>query len=326
MTSNGVVAADIGRTGDRDVFAVDVLDGTLSLQLRPPSGQAAWSNLAAKLTVRDGAGAVVASASPNASSGWTLDVAPAVPAGRYTIVVEPVGWLTALTGFTSYASLGAYELVVNAPQGPLPLAPGVSAFTPVTPTRLVDTRNGIGAVGRVEAGRQVVVQVTNRGSVPADATAAVVNVAAVDPSAPGFVTVYPCSERVPNTSTLNFVAGQTVANTTIAALSDAGQLCVWAYTEADILVDITGWLSPAGTSRLTPIGPTRVVDTRSGIGGLRLGAGTTMEVDLNGVVPGGSSAVAVNVTAVNAPTPGFLTVFPCSGSGPEHLDGQLRRR
>jgi hypothetical protein len=316
VPSNGVATGTIGSTGDRDVFAVDVLDGTLSVQLRPPIGQASWSNLAASVTIRNSLGNVIASGGPGVPSEWTVSLAPSVLAGRYTFEIEPVGWLTASTGFTTYASLGAYEVAINAPQGPTPLPPGTSAFTPVTPTRLVDTRNGVGAVGRVAAGRQVVVQVADGIRVPADATAAVVNVAAVNPSAPGFVTVYPCSDGVPDTSTLNFVAGQTVANTTIAALSSAGQLCAWTYAETDILVDITGWLSPRGASRLTPIGPTRVVDTRSGVGGVRLAAGQTLAVDLNGSIPAGSNAVAVNVTAVNAAAPGFLTVFPCSGAIP----------
>lgn len=316
VASNSVTSGNIGRTGDRDVFAVDVANGALSVQLRPPSGQDGWSNLTATLTVRNSLGAVMESASSTKPSGWTVNLAPVVMAGRYTLEVEPVGWLNASTGFTTYASLGAYEVAVNVPQGPPPPAPGPSAFTPVGPTRLVDTRNGVGAPGRIGAGRQVIVQVANGVTVPADATAAVVNVAAVNPSAAGFVTVHPCSDRVPDTSTLNYVAGQTVANTTIAALSGAGQLCVWTYAQTDILVDITGWLSPRGATRLTSIGPTRVVDTRSGLGGVRLGAGATLAVDLNGVVPAGSSAVAVNVTAVNAPTAGFLTVFPCSGAVP----------
>lgn len=316
VASSSVTPGNVGVTGDRDVFAVDVVGGTLSIQLRPPSGQTAWSNLAARLIVRNSAGTVVASAAPTVASGWTVNVGPVVPAGRYTIEVEPVGWLTASTGFTTYGSLGAYELAVNVSQGTSPGALGPSAFTPVTPIRLVDSRSGIGASGRVGAGRQVVVRVANGASVPADATAAVVNVAAVNPSAPGFATVYPCSDAVPDTSTLNFVAGQTVANTTIAALSSAGQLCVWTYAETDILVDVTGWLSPRGTSRLTPIGPDRVVDTRSGVAGTRLGAGATMEVDFSSVVPPGSSAVALNVTAVSASFPGFLTVFPC-GARPD---------
>ena len=176
--------------------------------------------------VRNSLGNVIASGAPESASGWTIDLAPAVLSGRYTIEVEPVGWLTASTGFTLYGSLGAYEVAINAPQGPTPLPPGTSAFTPVTPVRLVDSRDGVGAVGRVAAGRQVVVQVADGVRVPADATAAVVNVAAVNPSAPGFLTVYPCSDGVPDTSTLNYVAGQTVANTTIAALVVGSAVCV----------------------------------------------------------------------------------------------------
>jgi hypothetical protein len=298
------------------VFAVDVADGTLTVQLRPPAGESAWSNLAARLTVRNSLGTVVAGAAPGAPSGWTVDVAPVVSAGRYTIEVQPVGWLTPSTGFSTYGSLGAYELVVDAPQGTPAPAHGASTFAPVTPTRLLDTRNGIGASGRVGPGRQVVLEVANDVNVPTNATAAVLNVTAVNPSAAGFITVYPCSDRVPDTSTLNYVTGQTVANTTIAALSGAGQLCVWTFAETDILADITGWLGRSGTSRLTPIGPTRVVDTRSGVGGQRLAAGATMTVDFNGKVPPGSTAVALNVTGVNGSRPGFMTVFPCSGAVP----------
>lgn len=311
VPANSTTSGNIGRTGDRDVFAVDVLDGTLTVQLRPPTGQASWSNLAARLTVRNSAGSVVVTSEPSAPSGWAVNVAPTVAAGRYTLEVEPVGWLTASTGFTTYGSLGAYEIVVSAGQGTPPVGVTGSAFSPLTPTRLVDTRNSLGAAGRLGPCQQVVVQVTGRASVPAGATAAVVNVAAVEASAPGFVTVYPCSDRVPDTSTLNFVGGQTVANTTIAALSGAGELCVWTSVGTDILVDITGWLGPTGSSRLTPIGPTRVVDTRSSIGGVRLAAGATMSVDFNGVVPAGSTAVALNVTGVTASAPGFLTAFPC---------------
>jgi hypothetical protein len=319
VSRSSLTRGSVGSTGDRDVFAVDVGSGQLSVTLRPPVGSASWSNLFAMVTVRGVDGRVVATARPSEPGSWTANLVANVQGGRYFIEVDPIGWRTPIDGFSVYGSLGAYELSVDGAAGappPPPLAVCRSAFTPVKPARLVDTRNGLGAVGRVAAGRQVVVQVADGVRVPADATAAVVNVAAVNPSAAGFITVYPCSDGVPDTSTLNFVAGQTVANTTIAALSPAGQLCAWTYAETDILVDITGWLSPSGASRLTPIGPARVVDTRSGMGGVRLVAGQTLTVDLNGAVPAGSNAVAVNVTAVNAAVPGFLTVFPCSGAIP----------
>lgn len=313
VPATSTTSGDVGRTGDRDVFAVDVAAGSLGVRLSPPTGQAPWSNLAAGMTIRDSTGALVAASGPSAPSGWSIELAPTVAAGRYTIEVEPVGWLTPITGFSTYGSLGAYELTVSAGQGTPPPGVSGSSFAPLTPTRLVDTRNNLGSVGRLGPCRQIVVQVAGTAGVPAGATAAVVNVAAVNASAPGFVTVHPCAATVPDTSTLNYVAGQTVANTTIAALSGAGQLCVWTFAESDILVDITGWLGPSGTSRLTPIGPTRVIDTRVGVGGGRLSAGATISVDFNGLVPANSTAVSVNVTGVTALQPGFLTVFPCGG-------------
>jgi hypothetical protein len=329
VAASSTTLGNIERTGDRDVFAVDVVAGALSVQVRPPVGEANWSNLAATVTVRNSSGVVVGSGTPVVPSGWVLDVAmPAVPAvapvpaGRYTIEVAPVGWLSAFTGFSTYASLGAYELVVGASAGDQPVndTPALavpSAITAITPVRLVDTRNGLGAPGRVGAGGQVAVPVAGSSTVPTDATAAVLTITAVNPSAAGFVTVFPCSANAPDTSTLNFAAGQTVANTTMAALSGAGRVCVRTSADADILVDITGWLSPNGAARLTPVGPVRVVDTRSGVGGGRVGGGGTLTVDVGASVAAGSSAVALNVTAVNASAAGFVTVFPCGAGRPD---------
>lgn len=317
VASSSATTGFIGRTGDLDVFVVDVGAGPLSVQLQPPSGAGAWTNLLAEITVRDKFGVVVATGTPTLPSSWTASASADVAPGGYVVEVAPIGWKTADDGFTTYGSLGAYELLVTgAPATSPPVGHCRSTFTPITPTRLVDSRNGIGASGRIGAGRQVRVQVTDGGTIPNDATAAVFSIVAVGPSAQGYLTAHPCSASVPETSTLNYVAGQTVANSTIAALSSAGQLCVWTNAETDILVDITGWLGPTGTSRMTTLGPTRVVDTRSGLGGGRVPSGGTMAVDFNGIVAPGSTGVALNVTAVNASSAAFLTVYPCSSALP----------
>ena len=260
--------------------------------------------------MRDSAGTIVASGAPATATSWSVGVDATVSEDRYTIEVEPIGWRTAIDGFSTYGSLGAYELSVSAVAGLEPPEPATT-FTPITPRRLIDTRTGLGGSSRVGAGRQVVVQVAGASTVPTSATAAVFSVTAVGPAAEGYLTAYPCSDRRPETSTVNYVAGQVVANTTIAALSGTGQLCVWTSADTDLLVDITGWLGPTGSSRFTPIGPTRVVDTRTGTGGVRLAPGATMSVDLNGVVPAGTTAVALNATAVGASASAYLTVFPC---------------
>ncbi len=94
--------------GDVDVFAVTVGAGSLSATVAPTG-----KNLHASITIRDSGGNVVASASPATALGFNATAAATVPAGSYTIHVTPVGWLTATTGFTSYASLGAYAMTIS---------------------------------------------------------------------------------------------------------------------------------------------------------------------------------------------------------------------
>ena len=54
------------------------------------------------------------------------------------------------------------------------------------------------------------VQVTGvYGTVPAGASAAVLNVTAVDPTASGFLTVFPEGTTMPTVSNLNFTPGET---------------------------------------------------------------------------------------------------------------------
>ncbi len=80
--------------------------------------------------------------------------------------------------------------------------------------------------------------------------------------------------------------------------------------------------APTPTPVGTPVGfeplavPRRVVDTRSGTGGVRLVARATLTVDLTGVLPAGSTAAAVNLTVDGAAGPGFLTAWGCDGPAP----------
>src|SRR3954454_2264530 len=80
-----------------------------------------------------------------------------------------------------------------------------------------------------------------------------------------------------------------------------------------------------------PGAPQRVVDTRTS--GQRLGAGATLNVDLSVLAPSAvgpdATAVAVNVTAADPASAGFLTVWPCGGDRPlassvNFLAGQAR--
>lgn len=60
-------------------------------------------------------------------------------------------------------------------------------------------------------------------------------------------------------------AGQTIANSAIVRPGTGGKVCIYSSVPADVLIDVAGYF-PAG-SDYTPIpNPTRLLDTRNGIG------------------------------------------------------------
>ena len=82
---------------------------------------------------------------------------------------------------------------------------GASKYVAVPPTRLADTRptaSGYGGFTMVN-GSTMRVSIIGRPGVPAGATAAVLNVAMIEPASAGYATVYPGGEGIPATSSLN---------------------------------------------------------------------------------------------------------------------------
>jgi len=152
---------------------------------------------------------------------------------------------------------------------------GGSGFNSLAPTRVFDTRSGIGGVpvARVGAldgsGMALKVQVAGTNGVPALGAAAVMMNVTVDATTAsaygGYVTAYPCDVTLPNSSNINFVSGQTIANSVVAPLSVNGEVCFYVYGQAHVLADITGWLA-AGATVYTAMTPVRFSDTRSGLG------------------------------------------------------------
>ena len=109
------------------------------------------------------------------------------------------------------------------------------------------------------------VALTSAGSsvqVPASASAAIVNVIAVDTTGDGFLTLWPCDGDVPEASNINFRSNEIVANGVIAPIGTDGNICIYTHVPTDVVVDIGGWLSD-GFIGVTPY---RVVDTRYAVG------------------------------------------------------------
>lgn len=194
--------------------------------------------------------------------------------------------------------------------------PAGSPIVPlVEPARFLDTREGLGAPrARVGAGHVLSVPVAGRSGVPAGAGTVIFNTTVVSPSAAGFVTVFPCGQPVPATSSVNFVAGGVVPNLTIAAVGAGGSVCLYTTAETDLVADVAAYV-PAGATGLTMLAsPQRILDTRIGLGGPAAPlANDVRPVQVGGVsgVPAGATAALVNLTATEAADAGFAAAFPC---------------
>ena len=144
-------------------------------------------------------------------------------------------------------------------------------------------------------------------------SAVVLNLTVTGPDSGGYVTVWPSDQDQPATSNVNPErAGETIANQAIVPMPASGSLRIFSSASAHVIVDVTGWFTdtsqPVSSSGLFwPVGPTRVLDTRSGS---RPFAGVLVAVPLAAAgVPTTASAVVANVTATDAAEPGFVTAW-----------------
>ena len=210
--------------------------------------------------------------------------------------------------------LVATTIAVLAGGAPAASADSIKAFVPVTPTRIVDTRDGLGG-GRLSAGEVREVQMLGQPSVGSAAVAVALNVTAVQPASRGYLTVYPSGSDRPTASNLNYVPGENVANLVTVGIGADGTVSIYSFEASHVVVDVVGWYA-AG---FNPITPSRLMDTRDGLGGTTLGPGEQRELQIqsrSGLPSSSIGAVALNVTAVRPSSKGYITVWPAGTDRP----------
>ncbi|HVF04637.1 MAG TPA: hypothetical protein VNA20_07355 [Frankiaceae bacterium] len=127
----------------------------------------------------------------------------------------------------------------SSPQAVAPFATvstGTKAvFVPVTQRRVLSTTSISPTAPRK-------VTVAGVAGVPADATAVVVNVAAVKPAKAGFLVAYPSGTSRPATVfTLTYAAGQVDESVATVKVGSLRQIVVYASTTAPVVVDVVGY-------------------------------------------------------------------------------------
>jgi hypothetical protein len=153
---------------------------------------------------------------------------------------------------------------------------------------------------------------------PPNTAAAVLNITVANPSADGYLTVWPKGSVRPLVSNVNFVAGQTTANLAMSSVggTDHG-ICIYSNVETDLAVDLQGTWQGSGNA-YRPEQPHRVFDSRVATDqshGASLAAGSSINLQLP-MYLSFKGQVALNVTSTEASGPGYLTVWPCGGKMP----------
>ncbi len=262
--------------------------------------------------------AIVAS-NPSVTSSETRTFYLSCPVnGRYI----PVG----LQNWTSSASLPASLADVEV-FGTLPaVSTGPYQFVPITPCRLVDTRNATGIFGgpSMAAISTRDFPIPSSGcSIPSTATAYAVNVTVVPKGLFGYLTIWPGSTR-PLVSTLHSLDGRVKANAAIVPAGSNGGISVFVTDPTDLVIDINGYFTALATAtlRFYPISPCRIIDTRFAndpLGGSSLMPGVSRTVPVLASscgIPTSAKAYPLNAAVVPKGPLGFLTIWPAGAPQP----------
>ncbi len=220
-------------------------------------------------------------------------------------------------------------------------------FHPLQPTRILDTRVGLGIFGPIPSGDgrnndpdpnwralsafNHELQVTGRYGVPATGVSAVLlNVTATDAAAPSWLSVIPKPARVgdifndqgsfgafPDTSNLNFEPGSATPNLVLARVGAGGKIRLANFTgPTQVIADIAGYIGTGGAhtngAGFEGVVPDRIVDTRKNLGGARFQPGESRPFQVAGVkgVPRNATSVVVNITTIGASRSGYATAYP----------------
>jgi hypothetical protein len=256
---------------------------------------------------------------------------------RANLVTAPLGTLGTGAGTVAiYNPIGSVQVIADIVG--YYVADGAATagglYQYVTPNRWFDSRDArYGAPRALAPGDWVQIPVdyqddsdpANIIDVNPNIRALAVNITAVSPTRAGFLTAWDGGVVRPGTSTVNFAAGTITPNMAIVPVGPCtfctgywlGKPSVTVINGSsgtvNLVVDMVGFYDdgqlPDGL-RFKPLAPTRIVDTRTGLGATTLTGGSTKVVTAPPSVAGNDTyALVTNSTAVLPTLPTHLTMW-----------------
>jgi hypothetical protein len=201
-------------------------------------------------------------------------------------------------------------------------------FYPLSPCRVLDTRNPDGPLGGPAlaggAGRSFPIGSSQCGAA-LNSSAYSLNVTVVPHGTLGYLTAWPTGQTQPVVSTLNSIDGTVLANAAIVPAGVGGAVSFFGSHDTDLVVDINGYFAPPSDGGLNfyPATPCRLVDTRGPdgtFGGPSINGQTTRSFRLEDstcILPSTALVYSLNMTVVpQAPILGYLSTWPAGGTQP----------
>ena len=200
---------------------------------------------------------------------------------------------------------------------------GSLAFFPVTPCRVVDTRQAAGPLGGPTlSGNQsrTFPILSSSCNIPALAQAYSLNYTVV-PRAPklSFLTTWPTGQSQPTVSTLNASTGAITANAAIVPAGTNGDVDVFVTENTDLVIDVNGYFAPPASGGLSfhVLPPCRLVDTRNPPGSPAFQGDRGFNVyNMGCAAPLTAQVYVVNATVVPPQPLDYLTLWASGTSQP----------
>src|SRR5579883_773917 len=218
------------------------------VETQPTSGQVGTPVTILGTDLRGATGVTFNGTPAPINSNTGSAITTTVPAGATTGSVQVTTLSGTLTSNTDFQVTGPLQ------------------FVPVTPCRLLDTRQGNPILGGTM--QSFTIQNLNANGpcgslIPTNAAAYSLNVSVVPRGPLGYLTIWPQGEIQPFVATLNSLDGRIKGN---AAIVPGGNNAVSVYVTdtTDVILDINGYFAAAvsGSLQFYSLTPCRVVDTR----------------------------------------------------------------
>jgi hypothetical protein len=152
-----------------------------------------------------------------------------------------------------WAAIGAAVAVTLGAGGILSVSAAESrrptSTVSIVPIRVLDTRSGLGAAGPLAADQAISLAIAGTNGIPADATAAMLNITVTNGSVPSYLIAYPTGSSRPNSSSVNWTDGRSVANGITVRIGTDGKVDFSNFAgTVQVIVDVQGYVVPADTT------------------------------------------------------------------------------